>query len=304
MQEFHSNGKLLISGEYVVLDGATALALPTKFGQSMEVRKIDEPVIHWKSLDHEGKTWFEHTFALEVINAGRTSEGSEVSKMLFSALVSVAEQNPQLFSSNKGFEITTKTNFPRDWGLGTSSTLIANLAKWARVDAFKLLESTFGGSGYDVAVAMQGTALTYQKQASENSVLRTSFDPPFKNNLFFVFLNRKQNSRESIKQYRQQKNTFLETSIEKISNLTHSMITCTDLQEFELLLEVHENIISQLTGLKKVKSELFSDYPGAIKSLGGWGGDYVLATGSAEDMEYFKRKGFDTILSFDEMILK
>ena len=281
MQEFHSHGKLLISGEYVVLDGATALALPTKFGQSMEVIQLDEPVIQWKSVDHEGKTWFEVTFPLEDINAGRTTEGSEVSKMLFSALVSVAEQNQELFSSNKGYEITTKTDFPRNWGLGTSSTLIANLAKWARVDAFKLLESTFGGSGYDVAVAIQGTALTYQKQASENSVLRTSFDPPFKDQFFFVFLNRKQNSRESIKQYRQQKYAYLETSIEKISNLTHSMITCTDLKEFELFLEVHENIISQLTGLKKVKSELFPDYPGAIKSLGGWGGDFVLATGSA-----------------------
>ena len=32
-QTFYSNGKLLITGEYVVLDGAKALALPTKFGQ-------------------------------------------------------------------------------------------------------------------------------------------------------------------------------------------------------------------------------------------------------------------------------
>ena len=37
-QTFYSNGKLLITGEYVVLDGAKALALPTKFGQSLLVK--------------------------------------------------------------------------------------------------------------------------------------------------------------------------------------------------------------------------------------------------------------------------
>ena len=38
-QTFYSNGKLLITGEYVVLDGAKALALPTKFGQSLVVKQ-------------------------------------------------------------------------------------------------------------------------------------------------------------------------------------------------------------------------------------------------------------------------
>ena len=32
---YYSNGKLLITGEYLVLDGAEALALPTKFGQNL-----------------------------------------------------------------------------------------------------------------------------------------------------------------------------------------------------------------------------------------------------------------------------
>lgn len=304
MQKFHSHGKLLISGEYAVLDGATALALPTKFGQSLEVKEIGDPVIKWKSIDHEGKVWFEDDYQIRDILSPETGERSEVSKMLFLALVAVAEMDPKLFNGKNGFEITTKVDFPRSWGLGTSSTLIANLAKWAGVDPYKLLDATFGGSGYDVAVAMHESAITYQKQAIENSVLKTSFDPPFKDQLFFVFLNRKQNSRDSIKHYRQQEKAFLGNSIEKISNLTHTMITCTELQEFELLIEVHENIISQLTGLKKVKSELFSDYSGAIKSLGGWGGDFVLATGSSRDMDYFRKKGFDTIISYQEMILQ
>lgn len=305
MQKFHSHGKLLISGEYVVLDGATALALPTKPGQSMEVEEIDEPVIKWTSLDSEGKIWFEDTFKVSDLKKASTTEvlKNEVSKMLFLTLRSAAKKNTGLLNNDKGFEVTSKTEFPLNWGLGTSSTLIANIAEWFNVDAFKLLEETFGGSGYDVAVALRSTPVTFQKMGAEHSILNTTFDPPFSDRLFFIHLNKKQNSRESIQHYRQQDKKALEVAIDKITALTHSMITCTDLAEFELLLEVHENIISKLIGMTKVKSKLFPDYRGAIKSLGGWGGDFVLATGKEADMDYFRKKGYTTIVPYSEMIL-
>lgn len=305
METFHSHGKLLISGEYVVLDGATALAVPTRYGQSLEVQEIAMPVIKWKSLDHEGKIWFEEEFVITDLFSSEVPEKhrkNEVSKMLFLTLLSAVKLNREKFS-NSGFEITTKVDFPQNWGLGTSSTLIANLAKWLCIDPYRLLEHTFGGSGYDVAVAMHGTALTYEKQGAENSILKTSFDPPFKDSLFFVHLNQKQNSRESIKHYREQDRVHLKSAIEKISALTHRMLACTELLEFELLIEIHENLISQLVGMQKVKSLLFPDYHGAIKSLGGWGGDFVLATGTLEDMEYFRKKGYSTVLPFSKMIL-
>ena len=54
-QKFYSNGKLLLTGEYMVLDGAIALAIPTKFGQSLTVEKLEEPKINWKSIDKNGK---------------------------------------------------------------------------------------------------------------------------------------------------------------------------------------------------------------------------------------------------------
>jgi mevalonate kinase len=307
MQKFHSHGKLLISGEYVVLDGATALALPTKFGQSLEVKKIETPVIKWKSFDHKDELWFQGEFAIANLGtqeAPLKHQSDEVSKMLFLILSSAAEMAPNTLKGVNGFEITAKADFSRDWGLGTSSTLVANLAKWLKIDPYKLLERTFGGSGYDVAVAMNGAAITFQKHATEKSTLKTSFDPYFKDQLFFVHLNQKQNSRKSIEHYRQQDKKTLDTASEKISALTHSLITCGNLLEFELLLELHENIISQLLGLQKVKSRLFSDYSGAVKSLGGWGGDFVLVTGKEDHMEYFREKGYSTILSFEEMILQ
>ena len=61
MQEFYAHGKLLISGEYLVLKGAIALAVPTKFGQKMQI--IEEPgsdnIIHWKSYDVNNNCWAE-----------------------------------------------------------------------------------------------------------------------------------------------------------------------------------------------------------------------------------------------------
>ena len=133
---------------------------------------MTETTIEWKSLDKKDELWFQENFKIEDIFTENPSEKQpkeEVSKMLFLTLLSAARMNPEHFQKANGFEITTKTDFPGDWGLGTSSTLIANISKWLEVDAFKLLKNTFGGSGYDVAVAMNGTAITYEKQGTENS---------------------------------------------------------------------------------------------------------------------------------------
>ena len=310
MQKYFSHGKLLISGEYVVLDGATAFALPTKYGQSLEVETSEEPGIRWKSLDDQGKIWFQHTFQkgdfseeVSVENINFDPAHKEVGNRLFSILKAVSTLKPAAFSQAEGFDITTKVDFPLDWGLGTSSTLVANISRWLEIDAYELLEKTFGGSGYDVAVALNAAPVTYELQGGDRSVLLTSFNPDFTDKLFFVYLNKKQDSRRSISDYRNKPKDHLYNAVEKVSTLTHKMITCTDLEEFKLLLEIHENIISQLTGLQKVKSSVFPDYPGAIKSLGGWGGDFVLATGDEVDMDYFKRKGYKTIIPYKEMIM-
>jgi len=39
LETYRSNGKLLLTGEYVVLDGALSLALPTTLGQRLTVEK-------------------------------------------------------------------------------------------------------------------------------------------------------------------------------------------------------------------------------------------------------------------------
>ena len=41
IQKFNSRGKFLLTGEYLVLKGASALALPLKLGQSLDVEELD-----------------------------------------------------------------------------------------------------------------------------------------------------------------------------------------------------------------------------------------------------------------------
>jgi hypothetical protein len=53
-----SLGKLLITSEYFVLDGALALAVPTKLGQDFYWEEFNDgnSNIFWEAL-HEGKPW-------------------------------------------------------------------------------------------------------------------------------------------------------------------------------------------------------------------------------------------------------
>jgi mevalonate kinase len=45
--KFYSNGKFLITGEYLILDGAKSLAVPTKFGQELKIDSNDSKFIEW-----------------------------------------------------------------------------------------------------------------------------------------------------------------------------------------------------------------------------------------------------------------
>ena len=208
-----------------------------------------------------------------------------------------------MFSEGKGYEISTELGFSRNWGLGSSSTLINNIAQWFEMDAYWLLKKTFGGSGYDIAAAQHNVPILYTLEEGKPTVLTSTFDPSFKDQLFFVHLNRKQNSRHSIEHYRSQSPAQLKEYIEKVTGLTHQILNAQQLEEFELLLEIHETLISQLINTPKIKTSLFADYPGTIKSLGGWGGDFVLATGGEKEREFFREKGYDTVVGYSEMIL-
>ncbi|MCC6583625.1 MAG: GHMP kinase [Chitinophagales bacterium] len=296
-QTYHASGKLLLTGEYFILDGATGLALPTKFGQTLTVESSSEKGIFWKSIDHENKVWFEAQFSesLEIISSSDKDVAKTLQNIL--SLCKLTTHNSQL---------TTRLDFPNEWGLGSSSTLISLLAQYANVDPYELLAKTFGGSGYDIACATAKSAITYQLTTHDSRLTtEINFHPSFSNHLYFVHLGKKQNSREGIQHY---KNLTVDKSdyIEQISALTQKIIHAKELDEFCYYMEVHENIVANVLNLRKVKELYFSDFPGTIKSLGAWGGDFILvASDESPEMitSYFQQKGFSTFLSYKDMIL-
>lgn len=304
INKFYSNGKLLITGEYLVLNGAKALALPTKFGQSLIVSSIVERKISWTSFDTDKSIWFETELTFEdIISRKNFEEEHPIKHTLVEILHQANLQNPTFLASETGYKIETELTFPRNWGLGTSSTLINNIAQWLQIDAFELLRKSFGGSGYDIACAQHNSAITYQLNAEEKPLVEVvDFSPNYSENIYFVYLNKKQNSRHAIQNYRN-KQQFLTKKTDLISEITNRMLLSPNFEAATDLLEYHEVILSDILELETVKERLFPDFKGTIKSLGAWGGDFVMVLSKENPTNYFISKGYDTILTYEEMIL-
>ena len=292
-----------MSGEYAVLDGASAFAVPTKMGQKMTVKTSRGSDLVWECFDSEGVSWFKSHISLYDFSAIDTTD-QEVSDKIQKILKNAVRQNSEFLSKWNGFKVETHLEFPRDWGLGSSSTLYQLVSEWADVNALILYFKVENGSGYDVACAGAGSPIMYFANDDEVSYTPVDFAPAFKKDLFFIHLNQKQDSSIGIKDYLKavkSKKAF----VKSVTEISEAMIEAKDLKTFAGLMDKHEDLVAKHTGFEKVKDKLFSDYPGSIKSLGAWGGDFVMATGLKSEEEtkaYFADKGYKTVLSYDEMI--
>lgn len=297
MKTFFSHGKLLLTGEYLILDGAMGLSIPTLLGQEMKVESNHSNHFSWTALLHNGNKWFDVVFDLNKLEIIQTSD-EEKAILLQTILRYIKHHKPDHFQEGK--TITTQLQFNSQWGLGSSSTLIGNLTKWCGVDGFELLQKSFGGSGYDLAMALEGCAITYQVKDSKPNWERVHFNPKFKDQLFFVYLNQKKNSREAIANYRQ--HSISAAHIDEVNRFTETILNTDSIYEFSNAIKSHELMLSKILKVTRIKDALFSDYPLEMKSLGGWGGDFVLAIGNNETPNYFKSKGFETVLPYQQLI--
>ncbi|MCS7019017.1 MAG: GYDIA family GHMP kinase [Cytophagales bacterium] len=305
MQHFYGSGKLLLSGEYYVLDGALALAMPTRFGQILKVtyHASEHKVLHWKSYDNEGKLWFEAKFDTESFDC--LDRFISQKSLTLQKILRMARRLASNFLKGREYVLVeTYLEFPRLWGLGSSSTLIHNVAQWAEVNPYDLLFGTIGGSGYDVACAQAKGPILYQKSPAGPHQHTVAFDPPFKQHLYFVYLGKKQSSAAGIEHYRSLKHNKAALA-EQLSHITQAFLQAQTLSEFDALIAKHEQLIAESLCLTRTKDLFFRDYWGEIKSLGAWGGDFVLATSQRSEQEtrqYFAEKGFNVILTYTEMV--
>ena len=301
-QTFYSNGKLLLTGEYVVLDGAEALAVPTRFGQNIMVKQVVTQELKWTSFDSDKSIWFQDilTFS-EIINKSVSEKNDSVKNTLIEILHQANLQNPTILIE-QGYEIETHLTFPRNWGLGTSSTLINNIAQWFQIDAFELLAKSFGGSGYDIACAQTNSPIIYQLENEIPNFKTVSFNPTFKDQIYFVYLNQKQSSKSAITTYLTQRHKS-PSICSKINTITQEVVHCTSLDAFAQLMEYHEILLSEVLETTTIKEQLFPDFEGVIKSLGAWGGDFIMVLSKDDPKQYFTEKGYAVVLKYDEVVL-
>jgi hypothetical protein len=71
-----------------------------------------------------------------------------------------------------------------------------------------------------------------------------------------------------------------------------------------MLMQCHERIIARCIGQEPVQKR-FPDFEGVLKSLGAWGGDFILAaTAWPENQikEYFKGKGLEVVFGYNDLV--
>lgn len=299
MKRIFSPGKLMLTSEYVAVDGALVLAVPTKLGQELFYTEIEDQksLMFWEAY-HQNQLWLKAIIDYKNWGILETND-SKASEFILKTLKNVQNLSEMKLKSDTSYHIKTNLQFPSDFGLGSSSTLMNNLAKWANIDAFTLNEISLGGSGYDVAVAKEKSAVLYSR-FPERTYHKIDFNPSFKNELIFIHLNQKQDTREGISHYKSKP-----TSTELINNyskLTKKIVNSQDLEEFSKLMTIHEQKLSDFLGIPTVKEKYFQNCPGFVKSLGAWGGDFVLASKFGDYQDYFKEQGFAKIFSWKDLI--
>ena len=289
MQIFYARGKLLLSGEYTVLKGAKALVLPSRYGQHLRYRANEESHSYWRAVDHKGASWFEAKFDdnLKTIHSTDQEKAQKLAKIL-------AKAEELSGKSLRPFSVETHLEFAPEWGLGSSSTLYSLIAQLHQIDGLKLYRQCGEkGSGYDVAIAGSDYPAFFRKDD-----LQTVHLPEVFQNSFFVYLNQKQDSSVEVKRFLEK--DLSASDVRPITELTNNLVRAREEQHLQGLLREHEELTAGYIGAQPVQERLFPDYSGTVKSLGAWGGDFVWVVGGQGE-EYFKQKGFSTVLKFPKM---
>ena len=150
-------------------------------------------------------------------------------------------------------------------------------------------------------MAKEKTSLLYTNSEGRRTVEKIEFNPPFLEELVLIHLNRKQDSREGINHYR--KKVKSHEIIDEFTDITKQITATEDLEKFSLLMQCHEEKLSQFLEIPTSKEKFFKNCPVFVKSLGAWGGDFVLSRKFDGYQHYFSDKGFDRIFNWKDLVI-
>jgi mevalonate kinase len=294
----------LLTGEYLVLKGAYALALPLKLGQSLFLSDGAIPgIISWKTTI-EGKEWFFAEFesnTFRVLNSNIPASAEFISGILKSAKI----LNKKFLKGIDFIDVLANLEFDINFGFGSSSSLISNIAQWAEVNAFILHKTVSRGSGYDIAAARSNSPIVYHRNETDISIRKVNFKPVFRDRVYFGYLGKKLETESNINSFLNEKVENYE-SLKAISDITNKITECENIEEFILLVAEHEKLISDILGIQPIKAIRFTDFKGQVKSLGAWGGDFALFVSTEHPdyiSQYLQYKGINHFFKYDDLIL-
>lgn len=305
MLVYRSHGKFLITGEYLVMKGVPALASPLRTGQTLKVEPLPS-VNHltWESY-FNGKIHFSCMMEIQPLRTIETTE-QETAERLLKILQLACQMNPDFLKEDTAYHIVSEADFEAHWGMGSSSTLISNIAFWANVDPYKLNAPVFNGSGYDILCARASGPLIYMLCGNKPLARMISFNPPFSDYIYFVYTGNKTDTRKSLQLHLEAVRSAPQKELDLIGNLSEKFALATELEEFEEYMELHERKMAKILGLPLISEERFPDFPGKIKSLGAWGGDFIMVTWRDDFFSlysYMRKKNAGPVFGFNELIL-
>jgi len=285
------------------MEGAKALAVPLKLGQSLIVKNSEKNQLIWEAKSPAG-LWFKTILKLPTLEILETNN-QIFSNRLVLLLKNAKELSKYFLNDISGISVETELGFNPEFGFGSSSTLVFCVSKWANVNPYLLQQKTFGGSGFDIACADSKGPITFQRIVEDIEINKVDLSSSVSSKLFFVYLGNKQQTSKSIKNFKKNA-VFTNSDIDRISVITNEAVKAESIEDFEALLTEHEQLMSSVLQTPTIKSSCFPQYDGCVKSLGAWGGDFVLISSrnsKQEISQQMKNLGFNIVFSYSDLVL-
>lgn len=283
-----------------MLVGAAALALPVRFGQKLQAEETGSNLVEWESSSPSG-IWFEGTFDPETFRIVSIDK-MEIADKLRQLLLAARTLNPGFLKGQGGFSVRTHADYPPEWGLGSSSTLCCLVASWAGVNPYDLHSLISNGSGYDIACAGRSELLYYRRHDGKPEVTSASAGRALREHTYFVYLGKKQDSTREVHNFLANLNPT-EKEVEQVSSLASQICRAASYDDLYCLIEEHESVISTILKREPI-ARRFPSFPGTVKSLGAWGGDFAMfASGNerGEVLDILRGMGFPVVFTYDEI---
>lgn len=300
MEKLFSSGKLLLMGEYAVLHGADAVCLPLKTGQELTVTDTTPGEIHWKW------TYKDHVLAHFTLNAATLDERTILAgstDWVLRLLHLVRKQDPD-FMRTGGKSLVFVNDFPPQWGLGSSSATISSLCRLAGLNPYEVNRQLMGGSGADIACTTAPNWFLYRNDDKGPQTWEIPFNYHFSDNTWFVYSGKKMETASHLKSFSSHARPAV--SWMTANDYVYRFISVPTLPEAMKIIYEHELLIGEAIGEESI-SHRFCDFPGKVKSLGAWGGDFFMALSQQDSgfvKKYFQGRGYDTVLSWEELTEK